>query len=80
KNGEVIIEVEENGKNKSRLEVYEPSSGRINDIGINEMSGKQRVNTVNQCPLNFHQCTPIGAKSAMRVSFPLSPVDLSVKS
>ncbi|GKA77004.1 hypothetical protein Tco_0783465 [Tanacetum coccineum] len=38
-----------------------------------------RVNTVNPCPLEFHQRTPIEAESAMRVNFPLSPVDLSVK-
>ncbi|GKE47148.1 hypothetical protein Tco_1478406 [Tanacetum coccineum] len=39
KNGEVIIEVEDYDKNKSRLEVYEPSSGHINGIGINGMIG-----------------------------------------
>ncbi|GJY13218.1 hypothetical protein Tco_0382527, partial [Tanacetum coccineum] len=38
-----------------------------------------RVNTVNSCPLEFHQRTPIEAESATRVNFPLSPVDLSVK-
>nr|GEW06508.1 sugar carrier protein A [Tanacetum cinerariifolium] len=38
KNGEVIIEVMEDGINKSRLDVYKPSSGRINGIGINRKS------------------------------------------
>ncbi|GJW32986.1 reverse transcriptase domain-containing protein [Tanacetum coccineum] len=42
KNGEVIIELED-GLNKSTLEVYEPSSGRINGIGINGLSYTQSV-------------------------------------
>nr|GEZ30345.1 hypothetical protein [Tanacetum cinerariifolium] len=33
-NGEVIIEMEDDDFEKSQIEVYEPSSGRINSVGI----------------------------------------------
>ncbi|GKA56444.1 hypothetical protein Tco_0755516, partial [Tanacetum coccineum] len=36
-------------------------------------------NTVNLCPLDFNQCSPIRVKSAMQVNFLLSIMDLPVK-
>lgn len=59
KNGEVIIEVREDDIKKARLEVCEPSSGRINDIGINGKSYKQSVSLYPETLLLLNETSSI---------------------
>ncbi|GJS73696.1 retrotransposon protein, putative, ty1-copia subclass [Tanacetum coccineum] len=58
KNGEVIIELED-GLNKSTLEVYEPSSGRINGIRINAQSYTQSVSLYQETLLLLDETSSI---------------------
>ncbi|GKC85748.1 putative pentatricopeptide repeat-containing protein [Tanacetum coccineum] len=47
-NGEVVMELDDDNYKESRIEVYEPLSGHINDVGIN---GKRDANVISYAPV-----------------------------